>query len=329
MTEANTMDHSGLIFAFILDGQGGGQSVSWKEIEEWKTSSGTLWVNLAGESPIAEEWLRQKSGLDAITCDALTREDVRPRSMLTGSGLLTILRGINLNPGDDPEDMVSVRIYIENNRIITARHRFVRSIDDLRRAIEANEGPGTVGEFLSGLGLRLVDRMSDMIEKKSEEVDELEEAIVHEYSSEIAERLANVRRQIVSLRRHLAPQREALGRIPSFRIEFLNEEDLNRLREVMDQTMHFIEELDSARDRAMVTQEELNNRLSKQLERRMYALSLIAAIFLPLSFLTGLLGINVGGIPGAEKHNGFLFVAIILSVIMGFQLLLFKKMKWI
>ena len=67
------------------------------------------------------------------------------------------------------------------------------------------------------------------------------------------------------------------------------------MREVSDQLARYLEDLDEARDRAAVTQEELVNRLSEQMNNKMYILSIVAAIFLPLGFLTGLLGINVGG----------------------------------
>ncbi|MFC1356909.1 MAG: hypothetical protein G8D58_09745 [gamma proteobacterium symbiont of Phacoides pectinatus] len=73
------------------------------------------------------------------------------------------------------------------------------------------------------------------------------------------------------------------------------------MREIADHTLLFLEDLDAARERASVTQEELLHHLSEQAERRMFLLAVITTVFLPLSFVTGLLGINVGGIPGADE----------------------------
>jgi zinc transporter len=70
--------------------------------------------------------------------------------------------------------------------------------------------------------------------------------------------------------------------------------------------MRYIEELDTIRDKVSLIQEELSNKLSEQMNKKMYVLSIISVIFLPLTFLTGLLGINVGGIPGAQNENAFL-----------------------
>ena len=93
--------------------------------------------------------------------------------------------------------------------------------------------------------------------------------------------------------------------------------------------MRHIEELETIRDKVALIQEELANRLSEQLNKKMYILSIISAIFLPLSFLTGLLGINIGGIPGAENENAFYIFSLILVFIISVQLTIFKKKKWI
>ncbi|MDT8335970.1 MAG: CorA family divalent cation transporter, partial [Desulfurivibrionaceae bacterium] len=91
----------------------------------------------------------------------------------------------------------------------------------------------------------------------------------------------------------------------------------------------YIEDLDQARDGLTVTQEELMSRMSEQLNSRMYVLSLIAAIFLPLSFLTGLLGINIAGIPGAQYQNAFIIFCLFLSAVVVGEIALFRKKNWI
>jgi zinc transporter len=90
----------------------------------------------------------------------------------------------------------------------------------------------------------------------------------------------------------------------------------------------YLEDLDAARERAAVTQEELVSRLSEQMDNRMYVLSVVAAIFLPLGFLTGLLGINVGGIPGAEYKAAFAIFCTFLGAIAIIELIIFRKKKW-
>lgn len=324
----DTNSTQGLISSYRLDGKGGGKPLEWNDIHEDTAKSDITWLYLDYTHPKAQEWLNNDSGLDPIVIDALLAEETRPRSVLMRNGLLVTLRGVNMNPGADPEDMVSVRIWIEKNRIIGTRHRRLLFMDDLRNSIQQGQGPKTPGEFLVQMADHLSERMADVISNVDDTVDRLEEEVLTEESYQLRGRIAGVRREIITLRRYLSPQREAMARLYTEPVEWLTEQDRMHLREISDRTMRYIEDLDSARERATVTQEELLSRLSEQMDRRMYVLSIVAAIFLPLGFLTGLLGINVGGIPGAEDSNAFLEFIFVLGIVVVLQMILFKWKKW-
>ena len=324
------VNNDGLIVAYILDGAGGGKQVAWDGIASWKPEQGVLWIHLDYSNSKAEEWLYdEKSGLDRVISDALTEEDSRPRCTPFHEGLLLGLRGVNLNPGADPEDMVGIRIWFEKDRIISTRRRKVLSISDIRSAIEQKNGPESLGDFLVQIAGRMMERMQQVIDDLEDSVADVEDQVLVSESYQLRSQLATLRRQAISLRRYLSPQREALSRLLTEKIAWLGESDRIRLREVYDQLTRHIEDLDEARDRAAVTQEQLINSLSEQMNNKMYILSIVAAIFLPLGFLTGLLGINVGGIPGAESKLGFLVFVLLLAAVVVFQIWLFKKKKWL
>ena len=170
--------------------------------------------------------------------------------------------------------------------------------------------------------------MADVVDRISDEVDELEEKVLTMESYELRPAIAEVRRNAIGLRRYLAPQREAVLRLYGEKAVWLSEMDRLRLRESADRTTRFVEDLDMIRERAVVVQEELLGRLSEKMDRTMYILSIVAAIFLPLGFLTGLLGINVGGIPGAEYTGSFIIFCLLLVLVVFVQVWLFKYKKW-
>ncbi len=323
------MKDDGLICAYALDGDGGGREISLEEASGISSEKGFVWIHLDYAAAGVQRWLNEKSGLDEIIVSTLLAPETRPRSVAIGGGLLVTLRGVNLNPGADPEDMVGIRMWIEHRRVISTRKRRLLAVDDIRGMIASARGPRTPGEFLLEISDRLAIRMSDVIEGLDETVDTLEEEVLIAESHELRTKLAQVRRETILLRRYLAPQREALARLQAEKTPLLTDADRMQLREVTDRITRYVEDLDSAKDRAAVTQEELSNRLSEQMNKRMYVLSVVAAIFLPLGFATGLLGINVGGIPGAEFAYAFALVCLILVGIVIFQILVFRWRRWL
>ena len=323
------MSEDALIVAYVLDGKGGGREIGWDEIAQWSPEQGVLWVHLDLTQPGARSWIAEQSGLYELEAEALLADETRPRSTVFDKGLLVILRGVNLNPGADPEDMVSIRVWIEAQRAISLRRRRLLFVDDLRRDISRGLGPATAGELLVDVADRLVVRAADVVEGIDESVDALQEQVITGEARQLRSALADLRREAIALRRYLAPQREATNRLATERNPWLSDAERLRLREQADRVTRYVEDLDAARERAGVTQEELNSRLSEQMNSRMYVLSLIAGIFLPISFVTGLLGINVGGIPAAENPWGFLIVSLLLLTIVVLQVILFKRRHWL
>lgn len=318
---------SGLIYGYRLDGDGGGVAISW---QDWAEDQGEnpVWLHLEYTDLGVQRWLSQESGLDPLVVDALLAEDVRPRTTPIGETLLLMLRGVNLGAGQDPEDMVAVRIWSDGRRMISTRCRRLLSVGDIARSLECGEGPVDVGSFLAQLAERLIVRMRETIEEKSDQVADIEEIMLSDEGKVLRARIAALRRDLISLRRYLGPQREALNQLVQAPLRWLQPETRQHLREVTDQLSRYLDELDAVRERAAVAQEELSSRLAEQMNNRMYALSLISVVFLPLGFLTGLLGINVGGIPGADNPVAFWLFVGVLSLLVALQFLLLRLKRW-
>lgn len=321
-------ENSGLVFGFTLDGAGGGKALSFSEVREWQPADGTLWVHLDYTSEDSRNWLLNESGIDEFIVESLIMEETRPRSLMHRGGMLIILRGVNMNPGADPEDMISIRLWIDADRIITMRHRRVMAIEDLRQAVEAGSGPKGPGSFLEELSDCLVARMGTVIADIDNLADGLEDEILTVQTYQLRQKISDIRRTAIGMRRYLAPQRDVMARLYNEKAEWLDETDRMRLREIADRVTRYVEDLDAIRDRAIVTQEELNSNLTEQMNKTMYILSIVAALFLPLGFLTGLLGINIGGIPGTENHWAFSIFCIFLVAVAALQVWIFKLKKW-
>jgi zinc transporter len=203
------------------------------------------------------------------------------------------------------------------------------AVDSVRAAIAASRAPTGTGDFLATLAEGLVERVGPVVDELEEQVADLEEDIIANRTEGIRLKLAELRRTAIALRRYIGPQREAMSRLLTQQAEWISPMDRRLLREVADRITRYVEDLDAARERAQIVQEELAARVSEQINRNMYVLSIVAAVFLPLGLVTGYLGINVGGIPGADWRWSFAIVGLGLLAIAGFELWLFRRLKWI
>ena len=102
-----------LVYAYLLDGKGDGEVVGWPAIDKWDSSQGLLFIHLDSKMPEAGIWLENKSGLNQITRESFLDQELVSESIVSDDGLLLILRGVNCNPGEDPEYMVAITPEIE------------------------------------------------------------------------------------------------------------------------------------------------------------------------------------------------------------------------
>jgi zinc transporter len=317
------------LHALLLDGQGGARMLTADELNRWQPDDGILWLHLDYTLDSTRTWLEQDSGLPELAIEALLAENTRPRTASLGEYLLLALRGVNTNPGADPEDMVSIRLCVSERLIVSTRKRRLMSVTRLLEQFEQGQGPQSSAELIIQLNELLVARMGTTVEELEEQLSDLELDLLTQPGSEMRQAVRNLRRQTVTLRRYFAPQRDAFNQLLSERLSWFTTDMKLELREISDQLLRHIEDLDIIRERAAMAQEELASQQGEQLNQRMYVLSIISAIFLPLGFLTGLLGINVGGIPGADNDSAFALFLGSLIVLVGGLLMLFRRWRWI
>jgi len=326
-------DADSLIAAFALDGRGTARRLDWDEVRAIRADvppdEGFRWVHLQRRAEGPQPWLADDSGLDPLVVDALTAAETRPRCLIFGDGILLNLRGVNLNPGEDVEDMVSLRLWISRGLVVSVRLRLLRAVQDTVAELDAGRGPKTPVGLVAALALRLTERMEPTILELADEVDALEEEAAAGSPSLERVRIAEIRRLAITLRRYSAPQRDALARLVAEPLDWVPERVRNQLREAVDRVSRYVEDLEAIRDRAAVVAEQLADRRAETMNRQSFALTVVAAIFLPLGLLTGLLGINVGGIPGTESPAAFWIVTLLMVLIGGGLWFVFRRSRWL
>jgi zinc transporter len=316
MTEAHE-----LIFALTLDGQGGATATP----AESHTEGAATWQHLDYSLPGSRKRL-QSEGLPLHVVNTLTRLESRPLTMPVGAGLMVILRGINRNAGADPEDMVSLRVWLEQGRIISVRQRPVKAAQTLHDDLEAGQGPRSAPGVLIELIQRLMDGVALFVDAKEAQMDRFEGQTETESPGRLRSEISELRRQVAAVRRYLAPERDALESLIRLGNSLFDEGQAYALREQADRITRYVEDLDLVREHALVTQEELTNRVAQEQNTRTYLLTIVAAIFLPLTFLSGVFGMNTAGLPGLENPMAFWWVSGAM-VLTGVAVALWLRLK--
>ncbi|MEP1553645.1 zinc transporter ZntB [Paraglaciecola sp.] len=294
--------------------------------ELMQTAEGFSWVHLQADASDSVSCLKSLGLKDEIV-DALCTSETRPKALQFGEGILIYLRGINRNPDADPEDMVSLRLWLTPNGLISARrkNRKLLSLVDVKEELDRGIAPESPIDLMLNIITKLANRISEVVDLLDDELTEFESQDTYTKQDRI--KLSNIRRQAASIRRYLAPQRDALDTIYSLN-RSLSQAQIFDLRDQTDRMTRYVEDLDLAKERAMVLQDELRHRIAEQQGLRMYVLSLVTAIFLPLSFLTGIFGMNVAGLPGTEDPEAFTYLAISMLVLAMVLLLAMLWKKW-
>ena len=321
-SQSQPTDRDGLIHALILDHAG---MASFMEAPE--AAEGT-WLHFDAGQPLVTEWLSERGGLNAIAVGALTSEETRPRVLRRGDNVVVTLRGVNCLADEGAEDMVSVRIWTNGTRIISARLRQLPSTERLVAQLSAGDGPSSVPELLVDWIENIIDDMAETMAKLEDDLTKAESGIDTEPPALTRQTIVAIRKRALTLRRYMAPQREALTRLSTETPTWLEEYFRVRLRDITDRLIRYIEDLDEIRDRAILAQEELAARLADEMNRKTYVFTIVAVVFLPLGFLTGLLGVNVGGVPGLDEPQAFNYLVFLCCAISVGLLGYFKWRRW-
>ena len=298
-TDVNVPD---AVFAWLLDGRGGVKPLEDNDVID---TQHPCWLHLNYTHPESAQWLATTPLLPNNVRDALAGESTRPRVSRVGEGTLITLRCINGSTDERPDQLVAMRLYMDERLIVSTRQRKVLALDDV-----------------------LTDHASEFIEELHDKIIDLEDNLLDQ---QIPPRgfLALLRKQLIVMRRYMAPQRDVYARLASERLSWMTDDHRRRMQDIADRLGRGLDEIDACIARTGIMADEIAQVMQESLARRTYTMSLMAMVFLPSTFLTGLFGVNLGGIPGGGWQFGFSLFCILLVVLIGGVTLWLHRGKWL
>lgn len=280
-----------------------------------------VWIHLASNDDDAKNWLTDCADVPECIVEALTATETRPRCDQIGEGALLNLRGRSTDIMTMSDPLASVRIWAVAGRVISLARRSLPAIDLVVASVETGliRDPGDlIAEFAAAITADLDPEVADL----GDALDDCEADLDANRIFQLRREVTKVRVKSIGYRRFLSPQRAAIEKLAALPIRWLEDDDRLHLSAAADRAARMAEELESIRERSALMHEALTDLRAEQIDQRSLVLSAVALVFLPLTFLTGLLGMNVAGIPYAHQpwaFQGVIWACIaIASVITGY-----------
>ena len=284
------------------------------------------WFHFQRDVEGINEW-RKAADIPEPIIDAMLEEDTRPRFQRLKDGFVLLLRGVNLNEGAQPEDMMSLRILYYKETVYTFRKHHFKAVAHIRDDLQNQQGPESLNDFLVHLVEQLNQKIEDVIDDIELNVEQME-AEGFDNTAEQQKKLAVMHRRLLRLNRFIRPQLAALDKFTSESEKWIDAELHQWLLNERDTTQRLLEQIDLMLEQVWMQREQIQQAVAEKMNRNTYWLSVIAGVFLPLSFLTGVFGINIGGMPGVENTSAFEIFCWILLGIAVVEFLLLRRLRF-
>ena len=273
------------------------------------------WVHLDGHDDAAMAWLDQDgNGLPPTARFNLTTAETRPRCQPLDGGVIINLRGPRADPEEEGDELVSIRIWAERGRIVSVTYRRMAGLEELRDRMDKGQFLDP-GDLIAALAVQISHQLDPVIADLGDEVDDCELALTGDQFQH-RRAIARARSKAISYRRFIVPQRQALESMALLEHDWIEDEDRVHLREAADRFARMAEELEAVRERSALLHEQITDLRAEKIDRRSLVIAIVAMIFLPLTFVTGLFGMNVDGIPYAH-HPGSFWAVTGFSLVVG------------
>jgi magnesium transporter len=296
-------------------------------------SGATVWVNLSNPTP--EEGRAILTDLfhfhELAVEDALSALQF-PKVESYGDYLYVILHRIDFMAPEHTFHTHDVDFFLGPNYLVTIHSGESRSIDDVCQVCQRNSR--ALGEGPAAFMHRIIDTMVDNyrpeVDELGERLDEIEERVFDASSPMLAKDIINFKRDVSSLRRVVQPQRDVVGRLGRREFGFIDEQIAYRFRDVHDHLVRLVDESMFLQDRITSLLDANMTTVSNQLNSVMKVLTVIATLFMPLTVLTGMWGMNVPlpEFPGGQAAQ-FWWVAAMMLALSISMLVYFRRRGWI
>ena len=274
-----------------------------------------------------KKWISSYERIPSRAREILLDSDLHIRLEHVEKGFAGILGDLHFDFDGDPDRLGVIHLFIDESLVVTARLHPLKVVDQLRVELRRGMAVASTLRLVVQFVEDFADTLATVIAGQSDLVDHAEDKILKDRFLREPGELAGVRRLLARLRRHVNAQRSALTQITDRPLAWWTQADTSDLQRAIERLDRIALDLESIQERSRLLHEEIAGRTAEATNHNLYIVSLLTAIFLPITLITGIFGMNVGGLPWVDQNGGFasVFGIMILTAVTSLVLLHWRR----
>ena len=255
----------------------------------------------------------------------------RPKFEEYNAGIFITIRALSFDKESRTIKTEHVAIYFRKGLIISFQENETDLFEQVRNRIQSDRGRVRQrgADYLTyALVDNIVDQYYSVLDKIEEVIEELEDKLMADPDKSIKEQIHHLKKEMITIRRSITPLREAISLFAKSDNPIIQERTAIFVRDIYDNTVQVMDVVDTYRDMLNSLQDLYLSEISFRMNQVMQVLAVVTTIFVPISFLAGLYGMNFENIPELQAKNGyFILLAVMLTIVLSL-LYYFKRKKW-
>jgi magnesium transporter len=297
------------------------------------TTSKVVWINIDG---LSDTRLLEQIGtgfdIHNLTLEDILTVDQRPKIENHEDYLYIVLKMIHWDTNEADMDVEQISLLLLRNVVLSFQEKPGDVFEPLRERLRRGTGRTRREEsdyIVYSLMDAIVDNYFNVMDRLRQEIELIEEEVIDEPETSTSVAIHRMRNQVAMLRRSIWPLREVLGTILRSESELIRPHTLPYFRDLYDHTVKVIETLEMFRDNLAGLLDIYLSSVSNKMNEVMKVLTMISTVFIPLSFLAGLYGMNFRYMPELDHRWGYPVLLMVMALLVIFFLLFFKRKKWL
>jgi zinc transporter len=317
------IDPAGLVWAYRLRAGSATEALGAAQLNHMfvqkaaGTSDTPLWLHFNLSQASTEKWLREHTPLPPEFYEALQQGSRTTRIELVDDALIAVVNDVLHGFSFDPSETSTLWMYVTPTLVISARRKPLKSVDRLRHALQHGAQVQTTVALLNHLLRDQADVLIGILREALKRTDKIEDDLLAGRLDAKRSNLGNLRRLLVRLQRLMAPEPAALFRLLQRPPQWIDELDLQDLRQSSEEFSAVLVDMASLQERIKLLQEEIAAMVNERNSRSLYTLTVFTVMALPINMIAGLFGMNVAGIPMSDESHGFWVVVGLVACVTG------------